>query len=762
MQIDCPRCRRVLEFSGERPSFCAFCGVRLAEAERPWAGLPLTAGSNQVDTDPERTGPAPLPLVSETVEYRPGQSSSPLRDPEEFPDRLGNFRLIRKLGSGGMGTVFEAEDELQAQRVAIKLIGREYVASREAVERFRQEGRLASAVTHPRCVFVLAVDDHQGRPYIVMELMPGTTLQSLVDKGGPLDPATAIIKIFDVIEGLQEFHKRGLIHRDVKPSNCFLEKEGRVKIGDFGLSKALDGGADLTRTGTFIGTPLYASPEQIKRDLVDERTDVFSVAATLYYLLSGQPPVQAKDATEALARIASEPAPLLRGHRPEIPRALEAVIHRGLERDPGRRWRSLQEFHDALVPFVPDRLSIAGIGLRVGAFAVDLGLAYLVSWAMFGLVVLYYRAQMMPTYRFYAQQGELLGWTERILWFLYFSILEGLGGASLGKWLAGLRVSRVDRGGPPGLVRGLVRASVFYLLTELPADLADELRPPIQGPRMLLEFWVYERAIRGLGLLALIATMRQRSGFRGPHEWLSGTRVVRIRRLRPRPTRRFRLLADSRLAEDHATPVPDRVVQVGPYRIRGAVGWHADQKILLGEDSTLERPVWIIVREPHSQAPSSHRRSLNRKCRTRWIGGGDEADCRWDAFTAPSGLPLSRIVATEGLSWRDVLPMLDELADELLAARDDATLPRTLAPEQLWIQPDGSVQLVDVLEDEPESQVHTPRATAPKPTAPAASGQPAASTVDAEEALRPGVPRRRGPPGARGMQAHAFPIQLDP
>ena len=165
-------------------------------------------------------------LLTETVEYQSPATSKGIAVAEEFPARIAGYRLIRKLGSGGMGTVFEAEDEAQAQRVAIKLIGRDHVSSAEAVERFRQEGRLASAVTHPRCVFVLAVDDHEGRPYIVMELMPGTTLQTLVEKAGPLDPASAIVKIFDVIEGLQEFHKRGLIHRDVKPSNCFLEKRG--------------------------------------------------------------------------------------------------------------------------------------------------------------------------------------------------------------------------------------------------------------------------------------------------------------------------------------------------------------------------------------------------------------------------------------------------------------------------------------------------------------------------------------------------------
>ena len=178
----------------------------------------------------------------------------------------------------------------------------------------------------------------------------------------------------------------------------------------------------------------------------------------------GHPPVQAKDAAEALARIASEPAPPLRGYCPNIPRALEAVIHRGLERDPARRWRNLQEFHDALVPFVPDRLSIAGIGLRFGAYVADLGLAYLVTWAIIGLIMLYHQAQFMETLRFLERNGEIIDWLERILWPVYFTLLEGIGGASLGKWLAGLRVNRVDRGGPPGLGRGLVRgAGLLYL-----------------------------------------------------------------------------------------------------------------------------------------------------------------------------------------------------------------------------------------------------------------------------------------------------------
>ena len=705
MQIDCPRCRRILTYSGERPFFCSYCGSPLAEPGRASDDLQFAPGDGNLDTDPERTGPAPQRLLSETVEYRPPSMGKGKAGAEEIPDRIAGYRLIRKLGSGGMGTVFEAEDEAHAQRVAIKLIGRDYVSSTEAVERFRQEGRLASAVTHPRCVFVLAVDEHQGRPYIVMELMPGTTLQTLVESGGPLEPASAFVKIFDVIEGLQEFHKRGLIHRDVKPSNCFLEKEGRVKIGDFGLSKSLDGGADLTQSGTFIGTPLYASPEQIKRDLVDERTDVYSVAATLYYLLTGHPPVQAKDAAEALARIASEPAPPLRGFRADLPRALEAAIHRGLERDPSRRWRTLQEFHDALVPFVPDRLSIAGIGLRVGAYLIDLCLWYLVSNAILGVILLYHQAQLMEAYRFHYRNSDVLRWFERILWLLYFALLEGIGGASLGKWLVGLRVSRSDRGGPPGLARGVVRALVFFALTELPSDVAVVLTPAHLGRRMFLKFLAYDWLIRGLGVVALISTMRERTNFRGPHEWLSGTRVVRVLGTRRfRPTRKLQMLADPRLASGVHTPAPASLHQVGPYAVLGSVRWEPEHKILLGEDSTLERPVWIVMRDSGSPPPSAARRDLNRRSRPRWIGGGDDSEGRWDAFTAPSGFPLTDLVKAEGLTWTDVLPLLRVLAKELEISQAEGTLPRRLSPDQVWVHADGTVQLIDFL-DTPVAEV---------------------------------------------------------
>ena len=273
-----------------------------------------------------------------------------------------------------MGRVYEAEEAATGRRVAVKLISAEYAGSPDAVERFRREGRLASGVAHPRCVFVLAADEAAGRPYIVMELMPGETLQDLVDRDGPLPPDQALVKILDVIDGLCEAHRLGVVHRDVKPSNCFLEADGRVKVGDFGLSKSLVGDAALTRTGTFLGTPLFASPEQIKSEAVGPQSDVYSVAATLYCLLTGRAPFQGGDSAATLARIVSEAPPPMRSLRPRLPAALDRVVLRGLERDPAKRWRDLDEFQAALLPFLPDRLSIGGLGVRFGAFLIDYAL----------------------------------------------------------------------------------------------------------------------------------------------------------------------------------------------------------------------------------------------------------------------------------------------------------------------------------------------------------------------------------------------------
>jgi eukaryotic-like serine/threonine-protein kinase len=335
MHFACPHCQAALDYSGRRPHFCSFCGKPL----------------------PPETKESTPSLGSEAATLPPSPDR-PSPNTGEAPESIGGYRLLRRLGEGGMGSVYEAEDPASGQRVALKLIVPQYAAAPDAVERFRQEGRLASLVRHPRCVFVHKADQDNGLSYIVMELMPGKTLQDLVQEKGPLPAADGVAKALDIIDGLREAHRLGIIHRDIKPSNCFLEDDGRVKVGDFGLCKSLTSTVQLTRTGAFLGTPLYASPEQVRAEPLDPQTDVYSVAATLFFLLAGRAPHQTGDPVSTMASIVCDDAPSLCGLRPELPGALDQVVLRGLQRDRERRWKSMDEFRTALLPFAPRQRSL--------------------------------------------------------------------------------------------------------------------------------------------------------------------------------------------------------------------------------------------------------------------------------------------------------------------------------------------------------------------------------------------------------------------
>ncbi len=316
---------------------------------------------------------SPSADLDQTTEYHAVQTDTPARTLQQpgqripLPD-LNPYRLTTFLGEGGMGRVYEAVDA-SGQHVAIKVLNQQWSNNPESMERFKQEGALAGTINHPRCVFVRAVDEVRGQPFIVMELMSGKTLKDLVLHSGPLSPHEAVSKILDVIEGLQEAHVRGVIHRDIKPANCFLEPTGRVKLGDFGLARSLQEESDLTQSGSFIGTPLFASPEQIRGEQLDFRTDIYSVCATLYYLLTGQAPFGQYSSTQVIARIVSDdPAPI-RSFNPALPKLLEQVLQKGLSRNRDRRFQDLNELKNALIPFVSGRQAIAQLARRLAATA---------------------------------------------------------------------------------------------------------------------------------------------------------------------------------------------------------------------------------------------------------------------------------------------------------------------------------------------------------------------------------------------------------
>jgi hypothetical protein len=681
MHVICPHCAKQLEFAGPAPKFCAFCGQRLGD------GAPVST----IELEQEAVTLSP-PSEAETLS--PSAVSAATDDALE---KIGPYRLVRPLGGGGMGTVYEAVDSNSGQRVAVKVVQREYASSHEAVNRFRQEGELASQLTHPRCVFVLAADEEQGRPYIVMELMTGSTLEDLVKKNGRLPPEEALRKIFDVIEGLQEAHQIGLVHRDVKPSNCFLEPDGRVKIGDFGLARSLLRDSRLTKTGTFLGTPLFASPEQIKMEKVDAQSDVYSVAATLYFLLTGKAPFQTGDAMASMARIVSDDPPSMRTLRPELPKALDKVVLRGLERDRKRRWRSLEEFHNRLLPFLPVEPSVGGLGLRFGAYLVD----YLVVGGASQLLTLLYflllRLAPLPL----TVAGLITGLAVDLT---YYTVLEGRWGWSLGKRLLRLRVGTVSGNQPPGPGRALFRAGALHFLLNcgytlsallLVAYIPEDQRESGRWANRLEPFTISILFLQGawfyLGLGLMVCTMRKRNGYRGLHEFLSGTRTYLLRWPK---TRKRRSLSIRTLHLETTKPdgLPEKL---GPYRIRGALRWTAHDQTLVAQDPQLGRTVWLWVRAATEPSLNEAWHTISRATRPRWLASATEGDRRWDAFVAPTGCPLHDLVDDgQPLSWAEFRPILEDLTEELQASCQDGTLPPTLTVDQVWLDPRGRVQLL--------------------------------------------------------------------
>lgn len=668
-QLICKKCSRVLEFSGERPSFCSYCGNALSDAK-------LDTPSNY-DPNAPTVAPSTMSVVP--------AASGPLP-----PDPTG-YKLLRELGSGGMGTVYEAEETRSNRHVALKLIGAAFASSADAVERFRQEGRIASMLTHPRCVFVLNVDEEEGRPYIVMELMEGSSLKDLVERRGPLAPEDAVAKILDVIEGLQAAHRLEIIHRDVKPSNCFLETDGRIKVGDFGLAKSLVKESHLTKTGAFVGTPHFASPEQVRGENIDQQTDVYSVAATLFFLLTGKPPFWGSDPTATLARIVADPVPSLRSIRPELPAALDRVVRRGLERDRSRRYADLEELRQALLGLTPGRLTLPGLGMRAAAFALDAAAIWIFGYVIM-LVVGTLRSAGLTEL---VQQGVLAG-----LFLLYFTILEAGWGATIGKGLLGLRVCTPRWLEPPSWAAAALRNLAFYGFWGAGALIAAALQWSLTFSDWISLVVGWTWAVVGLALAA--STMRPRNHYRGVHELLSGTRVTLVARATQRQSLSgsggwlLSFLGGRRLKPGmpHGSVLPE---SIAGFTIRGALKWTERDKVLLGEDASLGRRVFIWLRPGNAAPLDAARRDIGRRTRLRWLASGRQGDWQWDAILAPQGCPLPEFIHSEGiLEWSETRALLEDLARELSAACAEETLPHALSPALVWVQHDGRAQLADL------------------------------------------------------------------
>ena len=623
------------------------------------------------------------------------------QEPFGIGETVGPYQLVSWLGSGGMGNVWEAVETKTGRRVALKRLAKSMVSDETYVKRFVREAQLAAQISHPKVTFIYGAGNDEGQPYIAMELMPGKTLGDKIEEEGPMACSHAVDRIIEIVEGLIAAHRLGMIHRDVKPSNCFLDTDESVKIGDFGLSKSLSNkDVNLTQTGTFMGTPSYAAPEQIRGSGLDGRTDVYAVGATLFFLLTGRTPFLG-DAMSVTAQIISDRPISCSTVERSVPKNLSRVISKCLEKEPSKRFQDLNQLRLALIPFATQRESIADVGRRLAAYMIDqILIQALCMIGVFGWTVsLFIYLQISKSVsREEATQliqqdfRPLLFWGAIVVWtvtFSYYSFFEGQFGRGLGKRLMGLKVVNME-GQKAGFWRALLRTSMVPGALGIPLGYA--LWQSTYGSNLPVE--VEDVLAQMLSVLALtyiptlifVSSMRDSNRMLGLHGWLSGTRVIRVNT----GEQRFRVP----VVEPRLNTI--EVLNFGPYETRELMGESRQGKVFLGHDEPLNRDVWIVVRK-NGWELGSQRINLARGARQRWLEGATDPDGkRWDAFEAIHGVPIQTFVGIRNQAdWSLFGQLMLEIVDELQQALGDGTLPESLTLPQIWLDQDGHAKLLD-------------------------------------------------------------------
>jgi serine/threonine-protein kinase len=258
----------------------------------------------------------------------------------------GRYRVISRVGSGGMAEVYCAEDIQLGRRVAVKLLHERFAQDEEFVERFRREASSAASLSHANIVSVYDRGEWSGTYYIAMEYLDGQTLDSIVREDAPLRPERAIEITEQVLRAARFAHRRGVVHRDLKPHNVIIDDEGRVKVTDFGIARA--GASEITQTGSIMGTARYISPEQAQGHAVSPRSDLYAIGIMLYELLTANVPFEGDSVVAIALRHLSEPPRPPSSFVPTIPASLDAVVMRALEKSPERRYADADEFLAAL------------------------------------------------------------------------------------------------------------------------------------------------------------------------------------------------------------------------------------------------------------------------------------------------------------------------------------------------------------------------------------------------------------------------------
>ncbi|MGA2255372.1 MAG: protein kinase, partial [Thermoguttaceae bacterium] len=599
----------------------------------------------------------------------------------EVGERFGPYRIIRLLGAGGMGVVYEAEEQETGRRVALKVLGRQFDSPSDRA-RFLREGRLAASINHPNSVYVYGTEEIDGTPTIAMELVSGGTLQQRVKNHGPMPVPVAVEAILDIISGLEAAQAIGILHRDIKPANCFEDSDGTIKIGDFGLSISTAARAEtnITAEGTMVGTPAFCSPEQLRGEELSARSDMYSVGGTLFYLLTGRVPFEGHNIAQLTANVLEKPVPSLRDFRKEIPRDLAGAIQRCLAKQSAERFKSYDDLRRALAPYGSTAPTPATLSLRFLAGALDMLVTSLASAA---IMWLWLGNPMSWFLLASSKQGSLwiLGFFSAVL--LYYAVLEGIWGATAGKALCRLRVVRPDKNSP-GFFRALLRALIYVATPSLPSLIACGgdpkamlLRP--MAIQQLIGFSFY------LVLAVLFCTARRRNGFAAVQDLVSKTRVISrtALELRPIPS-----------AIETPPPAVDAKPAIGPYHALETLETNAAGQWLLGYDLRLLRKVWIRTVPPGTPPVAAPLRSIGRVGRLRWLTGRRTPEENWDAFEGVGGKPLLRLIENRQ-PWTHVRFWLYDLAREISAAEKDGTLPPVLTLDRVWIAGDGRAKLLD-------------------------------------------------------------------
>ncbi|MEY2598317.1 MAG: hypothetical protein RLZZ142_576 [Verrucomicrobiota bacterium] len=626
-------------------------------------------------------------------------ASRPLVPPPHFPFDFGDYRIWRLLGRGGMGAVYEADQRSTGRRVALKVLGHSFGIP-EARGRFLREGALAATINHPNSVYVFGTEEIEGTPVIVMELVRGRTLKDAL-RDGALEPSKAVDAVLQVIAGLEAAAKQGVLHRDIKPANCFQSTEGQVKVGDYGLSisSLARGETALTQTGISMGTPGFTSPEQLRGEDVEVRSDIYSVGATLYALLTGHAPFEADNGVQVVAKVLDHAFTPIRKRVPSLPHGLAQIVEGCLSMRPEMRFPDYESLRNALQPYASSPLEAAPLRLRLAASLVD-ALFVLILWQAVSMSLLVLSGS--------PRHGNALG-ALPVLMVGFYAAIDGFsGGRTVGRMLLGLRL--VLGASPMALVSerlprmarlrslllhlfvatssrwrtyatALLRSLLLFGL--LFAYLRSPL-PPLLRTQSGLGAWA-SQLLAGLTAVLPFCTARKRNGYAGWHDLLTQTRVVRL----PSPNSIQQAPSPEPLASEPNLDASQE--SIGPFRpICSPTSLPPSWKEAF--DDTLKRRVWVRLCEEQTPPVSEQRRAICRTTRLRWIAGKRSSSKSWDAYEAPSGLPLD---ALPPRPWSVVRAWLLDLVQEARIAAAEDTLPSAIGLENIRIGRNGALLLLD-------------------------------------------------------------------